>query len=74
MAKRVAIIGAAQTKFEPNKWRQRMQGMALEVVQHEMIIPRGSVPMVVVWHAGSPEVVAFGVEACELRQTSRAAR
>jgi len=47
---------------------------ALEVVQHEMIIPRWSVPMVAVWHAGSPEVVAFGVEACELRQTSRAAR
>ena len=38
---------------------------ALEVVQHGMIIPRWSVPMVVVWHAGSPKVVAYGVEACE---------
>lgn len=33
MGKRVAIVAAAQTKFEPNKWKQRMQGMALEVVQ-----------------------------------------
>lgn len=33
MGKRVAIVGVAQTKFESNKWRQRMQGMALEVVQ-----------------------------------------
>ena len=33
MGKRVAIVGVAQTKFEANKWRQRMQGMALEVVQ-----------------------------------------
>ena len=33
---------------------------ALEVVQHGMIIPRWSVPMVVVWHAGSPKVVANG--------------
>ncbi len=33
MGKRVAIIAVAQTKFEPSKWKQRMQGMVLEVVQ-----------------------------------------
>lgn len=33
MGKRVAIVAMSQTKFEPNKWRQRMQGMVLEVVQ-----------------------------------------
>lgn len=33
MGNRVAIIAVAQTKFEPNKWRQRMQGLVLEVVQ-----------------------------------------
>jgi acetyl-CoA C-acetyltransferase len=30
---RVAICAVAQTKFEPNKWRQRMQGLVWEVVK-----------------------------------------
>jgi acetyl-CoA C-acetyltransferase len=29
----VAICAVAQTKFEPNKWRQRMQGLVWEVVK-----------------------------------------
>lgn len=33
MARRVAICAVAQTKFEPNKWRQRMQGLVWEVVK-----------------------------------------
>lgn len=33
MANRVAICAVAQTKFEANKWRQRVQGMVWEVVQ-----------------------------------------
>jgi len=33
VGKRVAIVAVAQTKFESNKWKQRMQGMVLEVVQ-----------------------------------------
>ena len=33
MAKRVAICAVAQTKFEPNKWQQRMQGLVWEVVK-----------------------------------------
>ncbi|MEW5945415.1 MAG: thiolase family protein [bacterium] len=33
MIKRVAICGVAQTRYESNKWHQRMQGMALEVVE-----------------------------------------
>lgn len=33
MSRRVAICAVAQTKFEPNKWRQRMQGLVWEVVK-----------------------------------------
>jgi len=33
MSNRVAIVAVAQTKFEPNKWRQRMQGLVWEVVK-----------------------------------------
>jgi len=33
VAGRVAVCAVAQTKFEPNKWRQRMQGLVWEVVK-----------------------------------------
>ena len=33
MADRVAICAVAQTKFEPDKWDQRMQGMLWEVIK-----------------------------------------
>lgn len=33
MSRRVAICAVAQSKFEPNKWQQRVQGMVWEVVK-----------------------------------------
>lgn len=33
MRRRVAVCAVAQTKFEPDKWRQRVQGLVWEVVR-----------------------------------------